>query len=191
MKFRNKKQVLSLFHLFVLRNKGLVPTTKKCPNGGYCHCEPIQEFNITNRSAVITALRKAAASGNPGMGDSEFKAWKKELPEPLFARVEANNLNELEQKLICFTIECCLTEFTLYWSKKRPDGLWGLNLYDENELIPDQIIPKVQGFEAVADAIMTEVNSRRVLPEIVPHSLLLRFLERRQRLNQPVIHRKS
>lgn len=191
MRSRKQKQLLSLFHLVVLRKKGFIPSNKKSPIGGYCHCEPIQEFNITHRGALIAALRNAAAAGNPDMADCEYKAWKKAQPEPLFARAEVKNLDELEQKSICFTIECYPTKFILYWSKRREDGLWGSNLNEDNELVPDQIVPKEQGLEAVADAIVIHVNSRRDYPEIVFHPILLRFLARRQSAKQPVFHKQS
>lgn len=153
----SKPKKLCWFSLYVFADKALLPTTRATNQGDF-DVEPVKEIYYRNRAALIGALSEAFAIGNPKMDPPDKQTT------PMEIRSKSKSWADLERKSIYFSIKCYPSEFWIKSWGRSPDGKWS------DDLLLDMHIPTEHGLEAVADAIINHLNTRRDLPGLMSES---------------------
>jgi len=155
-----KEKKLCWFGLYVLADMAILPTCIKTSQGDF-DVEPVQEIDYRNRADLVASIAKAVKVGNPQTDVPPAEDRKKQTPMEKLAK--AKSWADLERKSIYFSIKVFPSQFTIKAWGRASDGTWS----DENQTALDVKIPAEQGIEAVADAIIEHLKSRKDLPGVV------------------------
>ena len=110
-----------LWHLYVGRDRVLIPTVARTTAGFFLDVEPVASIPITDEPALRAALTTTLAAGNPEVPTPTRQSFPTPVVYP-YAGVKS--WPAFEKRFLCITLSRCDDHFEIQLTSRDSRGRW-------------------------------------------------------------------